>query len=187
MAEMIVRGLAMNAITAVGFSKTLGELDLTECVKALVTETERVKGGDLAGLEATLTAQVVALNAMFTQLANQTSTMTLVDHIDRFTRLALKAQGQCRATIETLAMMKNPPTVFARQANIAHGPQQVNNAASPTTSAALGPSRAGNQETAQIELLEAHGERLDVGTTRTTGERDHAMATVGTIDRSADH
>jgi hypothetical protein len=51
--------------------------------------------------------------------------MTIVDQIDRFTRLALKAQGQCRATIETLALMKNPPTVFARQANIAHGPQQV--------------------------------------------------------------
>jgi hypothetical protein len=34
-------------------------------------------------------------------------------------RLALRAQGQCRATLETLAVMKSPPTVFARQANIA--------------------------------------------------------------------
>lgn len=51
--------------------------------------------------------------------------MTIVDQIDRFTRLALKAQGQCRATVETLAAIKNPPVVFARQANIAHGPQQV--------------------------------------------------------------
>ena len=41
-------------------------------------------------------------------------------------RLSLKAQGQCRATLETLAVIKNPP-VFAHQANIAHGPQQVNN------------------------------------------------------------
>ena len=38
--------------------------------------------------------------------------MIIVDQIDRFTRLALKAQGQCRATIETLALMKNPPAVF---------------------------------------------------------------------------
>jgi hypothetical protein len=36
--------------------------------------------------------------------------------------LALKAQGQCRATLETLATIKSPPMVIARQANIAHGP-----------------------------------------------------------------
>ncbi len=50
-----------------------------------------------------------------------------MDHLDRYLRLALKAQSQCRATLETLATIKNPPAVFARQANIAHGPQQVNN------------------------------------------------------------
>jgi hypothetical protein len=41
-------------------------------------------------------------------------------------RLAFKAQSQSRATIETLAAIKNPPVVFTRQANIANGPQQVN-------------------------------------------------------------
>lgn len=42
--------------------------------------------------------------------------------------MALKAQAQCRATLETLAEIKNPqPTAFLRQANIAYGPQQVNN------------------------------------------------------------
>jgi hypothetical protein len=74
-------------------------------------------------LEALLAAQALTLNAMFTNLALQSREMTAVDQIDRFTRLALKAQGQCRATVETLATIKNPPTVFARQANIAHGPK----------------------------------------------------------------
>ena len=69
-------------------------LDLGERVAALVTAIESVRGGDLAGLEATLTAQVVTLNAMFTQLAHQSSTMTSDEQIDRYTRLALKAQGQ---------------------------------------------------------------------------------------------
>jgi hypothetical protein len=126
-AKLMVEGLGMNAATAVVFSRNLGELDLTECMAALIAETQRVQRGDLGGAEAMLTAQAVALNAMFTQLAYQTSKMTIVDQIDRFTRLALKAQAQCRATLETLALIKNPPTVFARQANIAHGPQQVNN------------------------------------------------------------
>jgi hypothetical protein len=42
-------------------------------------------------------------------------------------QMVLKAQSQCRATLKTLATIKNPPVVFARQANIAQGPQQVNN------------------------------------------------------------
>jgi hypothetical protein len=46
---------------------------------------------------------------------------------DTYLRLALKAQSQCRATLETLATIKNPPIVYARQANIANGPQQINN------------------------------------------------------------
>jgi len=52
MAEMMVGGLAVNAVTAVGFSKTFGELNLGECVTAMVAATQRVNGGDLAGLEA---------------------------------------------------------------------------------------------------------------------------------------
>jgi len=44
-----------------------------------------------------------------------------VDAADTDMRLALRAQSQCRATLETLAAIKNPPVVFANQANIAHG------------------------------------------------------------------
>jgi hypothetical protein len=101
----------------------------------------------------------------------------LADQIDRFTRLALKAQGQCRATIETLALMKNPPTVFARQANIAHGPQQVNNGARPS-------SRAGDQETEPNKLLESPRERMDCGATCAAGAGDQAVAAVGTRHRA---
>jgi hypothetical protein len=42
-------------------------------------------------------------------------------------RVALKAQNQCRMTLETLATVTNPRVVYAKQANIANGPQQVNN------------------------------------------------------------
>ena len=47
------------------------------------------------------------------------------------------------AQLETLANIKNPPTVFAQQANIAHRPQQVNNGM---------PSRAEKTESPQNEL-----------------------------------
>lgn len=46
--------------------------------------------------------------------------------------LALKAQAQCRATLEALAEIKNPrPMAFVKQANISGGPQQVNNGMHP--------------------------------------------------------
>lgn len=45
-------------------------------------------------------------------------------------RLALKAQAQGVRTLEVLGALKNPqPVAFVKQANIAHGPQQVNNGA----------------------------------------------------------
>jgi hypothetical protein len=188
-AEMMVGGLATNAVTAVGFSKIFGELDLSECVTALATVTQRVNGGDLSNAEALLTAQSVVLNTIFTELARRSmlNMGEYLDAADRYMRLALKAQGQCRATIETLALMKNPPTVFARQANIANGPQQVNNTlnrAEPASQSDL--ARAEISEIGPNELLEGHGERLDTGAKRTTARGDQAVATVGTVNRPKD-
>ena len=80
---------------------------------------------------------------------------------ERYMQLALKAQSQCRATLETLAAIKNPPIVYARQANIANGPQQVNNRALPDN-----PPRTGKTENQQNELL-----RLDDEATGWTPEQ----------------
>jgi hypothetical protein len=90
----------------------------------------------------------------FATLAYRANKSQYMDNLEQYMRLALKAQSQCRATFETLALLKNPP-VFARQANIAA--QQVVNNVTITQ-----PSRAGNLETRQNELLEVpHGERLE--------------------------
>lgn len=98
-------------------------------------------------------------------------------------RLALKAQSRCRATIETLAEIKNPkPVAFVQQANISNGPQQVNNGGPVPPD----PSRAGTSETQQSKLLETHnGERLDVGTARPAGRIDPALEAVGEVDATA--
>jgi hypothetical protein len=76
-------------------------------------------------------------------------------------RLGLKAQSQCRTTIEALALLKNPPNVaFVRQANIANGHQQVNNG----NRQAL--ARAGENSIQANKLLEGTdigGERVDEG------------------------
>ena len=146
MADMVVSGLLSNAFTAVQFSKSpIGDVDLTVCLAKLNAAVERVQRVDLRETEALLTAQAVTLNTMFTHLANLAASTEHLDKLDPYLRLALKAQGQCRATLETLATIKNPPVVFARQANIAQGPQQVNN----TVSVSLDdrPTRAAKRKT----------------------------------------
>jgi hypothetical protein len=96
--------------------------------------------------------QAHTLDTIFNELARQSQANMgggYLDAADRYMRLALKAQSQCRATIETLAEIENPkPVAFMQQANIASGPQQVNNAPQPET------SRTGRSEIQQSKLLE---------------------------------
>jgi hypothetical protein len=185
-AAILVEGVGMNVVAASKYSQEIGSLDLTECMIALTKAGERVEAGNLGELEKMLAAQATTLNAMFTKLASLAAQMTLINQMDIYTRLAFKAQTQCRATVETLALIKGGPrTVFARQANIAAGPQQVNNVPTvPEGSRA----RAGNDESAPIKLLEEprHVERVDGGTAAAAGRRDQALATLGAVNGSAD-
>jgi hypothetical protein len=111
---------------------------------------------DLRSCEAVLYGQAHALQAIFVELARQAAFQVKGEgwfpNYEAHMRLALKAQSNCRATLETLAAMKNPPMVFARQANIAQGPQQVNNGMMPAGEPRAG---AGKTEKPQNKLLEA--------------------------------
>ena len=190
--DMATAGLAVNAGLVVRFSQAEhGELSLTDMVTSLRENGAAVNGGDLKAAERMLSAQAVSLNAIFAELARR-SALNMGDYLDateRYMRLALKAQGQCRATLETLAAIKNPPVVFAKQANISNGPQQVNNGvASPHGSEPV-PSGSAQGETVnrQTKLLEGqeHGSTvLDAGTTRTSARGRQKVASVGAIDRS---
>lgn len=143
--DMIAEGEATNASTALRFvNAEHGELSLTDMVASLREHGEAINRGDFATVERMLNAQAVALNAMFAELARR-AMVNMGTHLgatESYLRLALKAQSQSRATVETLAAIKNPPVVFARQANIAHGPQQVNNGPAPAAGTATGAATA---------------------------------------------
>ena len=176
------------AVTAVSYSKPqFGELDLTALVKELSAQTQAVQGGNLKGVEEMLLAQAHTLQALFHELARRAG-LNMGEYInaaETYMRLALKAQSQCRATLETLATIKNPPPVtFVRQANVAHGPQQVNNGLPPPEDQV---SRAGNSENRPNELLEQqHGERLDTGAAQATVGADSTVEALGEIHRPED-
>ena len=81
---------------------------------------------DFSGLERILTAQTLALNAIFNNLAQRASNADHLPNMERYLKLALKAQAQARCTAEALSTIKNP-TPYINQANITQGHQQVNN------------------------------------------------------------
>jgi hypothetical protein len=184
-AELSLSAITGNTITARLFARgTFGVTDLTESVAVLTAAVAKVNAGDLSGPEAMLTAQACALDAIFTELARRAA-LNMSEHINAaeiYLRLALKAQAQCRTTVEALVEMKNPrPVAFVSQANISSGPQQVNNATPPACTS----SRAGNFSNPSNELLEVKNEdRLVIGAAGATGNPYSHVETVGAIHRT---
>jgi hypothetical protein len=179
MADTALHPAVNAAATVLCFAKgTFGQLGITEAVEALNDNVNAVKNGSLSGPEAMLVSQAHSLDAIFTELARRSAANMgeYIEASEKYMRLALKAQAQCRATIETLAALKNPPVVIARQANISAGPQQVNNGTPP---------RAEVSSDRPNELLEhAHEQRLDPSAAGTTGSRDPQLVPVEASNRA---
>ncbi len=93
----------------------------------LSNQTDKLKDGDMHRAESMLLAQAQTLNSVFNSLARTAKKQEYAKPFEMYLRLAFKAQSQCRATLETLSNIKNLPVVFAKQANIANRPQQINN------------------------------------------------------------
>ena len=144
-------------------------LGVTELLAAMRKAGDETAAGDMGRFERVLTHQFLTLDALFNNLAQRSGRQESFKGIEVLMRLALKAQSQARATAETLALMKNPMP-YIKQANIANGPQQVNNGT---------PASAGKNQSQPNELLEhQHGNTLDIGAQATASRADPAMATV---------
>ncbi len=185
--DLVADGAALNAILSLRFVESnLGSMSATEMVKSMRDSGEAVNRGDFATAERMLNAQAVALNAIFCEMARRAASnmSTHLGATEQYMRLALKAQSQCRATLETLSAMKNPPVVFARQANIANGPQQVNNGTLPggvkTT------PRTRKTEIPPIEQSRtSHELRANPRASKATVRANSSLETMVEIDRPA--
>ncbi len=93
-----------------------------------LTEQTRACGeGNLKQAEAMLTPQAHVLDALFNRLTRIAMNAEHLDTADRYLKLALRAQSQCRATWEAISAIQNPPMAgYVAQANIARN-QQINN------------------------------------------------------------
>lgn len=193
-AKIGMSSVVVNAATSQEFaSRIVGDIDLAECAAVMVEKVRKVQSGDLSELEAILTAQAISFDLIFNALARRAASNIgeYMNAVETYLRVALKAQAQCRATLETLAEIKNPtPSSFVKQANVAiGGPQQVNvgqatHAGMP--SAPAGPARAEDPQTEANRLLEGTGgARVDAGPPSAAGAADSLLETVAVIDWAA--
>lgn len=145
-----------------------------------------------------LMAQAATLDVIFNEMARKAAGLVKLkedgtwsftaDTMDALTRIAFKAQSQCRATLQTLGDLVNPRSVvFAKQANMTNGgPQQVNNGAAEP--GAEGNARGKKTEFPQNKLLEDArdgGTYLDTGATSTPARGNPEVETVEHVHRPA--
>ena len=117
---------AMTATTYKAYAGGGDMLEVSDLMIELRKAGDEVAGGNMSRVEKMLTHQALTLDAIFNSMAQRSHKQDTFKGIEVLMRLALKAQAQARSTAEALALLKNPMP-YIRQANIAQGPQQVNN------------------------------------------------------------
>lgn len=185
-----------SATVVNAFNKSLkSDAELVDIAFGIAETNMDYWDGEHRHCEAMLLSQACALEGMFTSLALMAERRIdkNIESAEKLMKMALKAQSQCRSTLETLFALKNPPVVFANQANITSGPQQVNNGGAydggATDETNVPPSRkrerAREIKLEKNELLEAdNGKRMESGAKRKAVSADQNVEAVGKSNRS---
>ncbi len=102
-------------------------VDLVAATNVIRAKAGQAVSGDLAFASAMLAAQAMALDSMFTELARRAA-MNMGEYpqaVERYGRLALKAQSNCRATLEALAKLHQPREQTVRHVHVNDGGQAI--------------------------------------------------------------
>lgn len=121
-----------HAITASSFAgKVLGSSiehpGLMDYVDHLLKVGGKAEAGDLAIASRLLASQAITLDAMFTELARRAA-LNMGEYVnasERYGRLALKAQSNCRTTLEALAKLHQPREQTVRHVHVNEGGQAI--------------------------------------------------------------
>lgn len=173
-----------TAIAMTNFNATVkNDIPIGDVIHEVSKHVAALSEG-MARPEAMLLCQALTLDTMFNELANQAGANMLVgrkDATEQYLRMALKAQAQCRTTLETLAEIRNPrQATFVKQQNVAHQ-QQVNNGVLAPDDHAR--AREKEVDERSNKLLEGHnGERLDTGTAGAPSSVDSHLGALGKVD-----
>lgn len=121
-----------HALTASAFAdKALGSTiehpGLMDYVDHVLKLEDRAEAGDLALASRLLASQAITLDAMFTELARRAA-INMGEYMDasqKYGRLALKAQSNCRTTLEALVKLHQPREQTVRHVHVNEGGQAV--------------------------------------------------------------
>jgi hypothetical protein len=163
------------------FTATTTDAVLQEMAK----QGQAVADGDLSGVVKILNSQIAVLNSVFATCLNKALRAEHYEVTEAYMRMALRAQANCRTNAEAITAITHPPhpAVFAKQANITSGPQQINNQ-QINDAGSVTRARTGTTEIQQSKLLEARNTdaRMDGGATGATADGDPEMETVEAFD-----
>ena len=186
--DVVLSSNAQNAVGIQAWGKFAGEASLQALDENLGVKTRQVTDGDMRPIEGMLYRQAKTLETIFTHLSARAAGNTSLKQFQVNLTLALKAQAQCRSTLEALAEIKNPRTVsFVKQSNVTTGPQQVNNTFSGTASEDYAQVRARgeNSITEPNKLLKAdHGQRMVIGAQGQAGRANQAVDALEAVHRA---
>ncbi|MGB8884883.1 MAG: hypothetical protein WCC44_13525 [Azonexus sp.] len=174
-AQVVSPEMVALRVVSAGESKVFfDEIDNPGMLAHLREQATAINSGDMKQAEAMLMNQATALQSLFAKLVEKSMAQSHMPNLEGFMRLALRAQNQCRATLETLATIKNPPIIYAKQLNQTTGPQQINNGATAT-------AHGRENEIDQNELTGGGNELLpDTGT---PGDAGRAMPARPTLEK----
>ena len=169
------------ALNVINYHPIPGGSDVNGILAEITKQAKMVQAGDMSGPEAMLVSQAHTLDILFSSFAQRAAFSNQAGHfsaMESYMKLALKAQSQCRTTIEALGELKHPRTAtFIKQANIA-GQQQVNNG-----DGAKQPPEKNITPTNELITEQQHAEMDPRGTSAAIGA-DPQLEAVGAINRA---
>ncbi len=131
-ARKLLQPTLKNAVAASAFTGRMigneieapGISDYALHVQQIANEAAK---GELAMASRILAAQAVALDSMFAELARRAASNMgeYMDASERYGRLALRAQANCRTTLEALAKLHQPREQTVRHVHVNEGGQAV--------------------------------------------------------------
>jgi hypothetical protein len=132
MARKLLEPQFRHALSASSYaSKALGSNierpGIMDFVDHVQKATGKAEAGDLAIASRLLASQAITLDAMFTELARRAA-LNMAEYINAaecYGRMALKAQSNCRATLEALAKLHQPREQTVRHVHVNDGGQAV--------------------------------------------------------------
>ncbi|MDF8332012.1 hypothetical protein POM99_02250 [Novosphingobium sp. HBC54] len=120
-------GIVANGIIEKMAGKLPGEPKFEDFAKDIKAKADLASKGEMTLASEILAAQALSLDMLFTELARR-ATMNLGDYplmAERYARLAFKAQGNCRASLEALAKLHQPREQTVRHVHVNEGGQAV--------------------------------------------------------------